>query len=56
MLNHLIEKFDLKAPAWDVASCFYDKDFDIESTYCAPFTIHHDGTATGKQLTGPYSS
>lgn len=56
MFNRLIKKFDLKASAWDVASCFYDKDFDIESTYCAPFTIHHNGNVTGKQLSGSYGS
>ncbi|EXL90144.1 hypothetical protein FOIG_16593 [Fusarium odoratissimum NRRL 54006] len=54
MFNHLIKKFDLKASAWDVASCFYDKDFDIESTYCAPFTIHHNGNVTEVSYTIRY--
>ncbi|QKD48498.2 uncharacterized protein FOBCDRAFT_236158 [Fusarium oxysporum Fo47] len=54
MFNRLIKKFDLKASAWDVASCFYDKDFDIESTYCAPFTIHHNGNVTEVSYTIRY--
>ncbi|KAF5264283.1 hypothetical protein FOXYS1_4940 [Fusarium oxysporum] len=54
MFNHLIKKFDLKASAWDVASCFYDKDFDIESTYCAPFTIHNNGNVTEVSYTIRY--
>jgi hypothetical protein len=48
MFNCLIENFDLKASPEDVASCFYDKDFDVESTYCAPLAIHYDGTVTGE--------
>lgn len=49
MFNCLIESFDLKASPEAVASCFYDKDFDVECTYCAPFSVHYDGTVTGKQ-------
>ncbi|KAI6760408.1 hypothetical protein HG530_009268 [Fusarium avenaceum] len=54
MFNCLIENFDLKASPEDVASCFYDKDFDVESTYCAPFTIQYEGTVTEVSYTIRY--
>ncbi|KIL84973.1 hypothetical protein FAVG1_11843 [Fusarium avenaceum] len=54
MFNCLIENFDLKASPEDVASCFYDKDFDVESTHCAPFSVHYDETVTEVSYTIRY--
>jgi hypothetical protein len=50
MLSFLVDKFNLKPSVWDVSSCFYAKDFDVESTFCVPFTLSQDGPITGKQL------
>lgn len=50
MLSFLVDKFKLKPSIWDVASCFYAKDFDVESTFCVPLTVSRDGPVTGKHL------
>ncbi|KAF5537496.1 zinc transport [Fusarium napiforme] len=46
MLSFLVDKFKLKPSIWDVASCFYAKDFDVESTLCVPFTQSRNGPIT----------
>ncbi|KAF4338227.1 zinc transport [Fusarium beomiforme] len=43
MLKFLVDKFHLKSSIWDISSCFYAKNFDIESTFCVPFTVSQDG-------------
>ncbi|KAF5230744.1 hypothetical protein FANTH_13736 [Fusarium anthophilum] len=54
MLSFLVDKFKLKPSVWDVASCFYAKDFDVESTFCVPFTVSHDGPITEVSYTIRY--
>ncbi|KLO82180.1 Uncharacterized protein LW93_9363 [Fusarium fujikuroi] len=44
-----IEPFHL-----DVASCFYAKDFDVESTFCIPFKVSRDGPITEVSYTIRY--
>ncbi|EWG54138.1 hypothetical protein FVEG_17252 [Fusarium verticillioides 7600] len=44
MLSFIVDRFELKSRIWDVASSFYAKDFDVESTFCIPFTVSRDGS------------
>ncbi|KAF5576378.1 zinc transport [Fusarium pseudocircinatum] len=50
----LVDKFKLSPSIWDVASCFYAKDFDVESTFCIPFTQSRDGPITEVSYTIRY--
>jgi hypothetical protein len=50
MLSFIVDRFELKSRIWDVASSFYAKDFDVESTFCIPFTVSRDGPIAGKQF------
>ncbi|KAF5568826.1 Mg2+ transporter like zinc transport [Fusarium phyllophilum] len=54
MLSFLVDKFKLNPSIWDVASCFYAKDFDVESTFCVPFTVSRDGPITEVSYTIRY--
>ncbi|KAF4948197.1 hypothetical protein FGADI_9825 [Fusarium gaditjirri] len=54
MLRFLIERFKLNPSIWDVASCFYAKDFDVESTFCIPFMVSRDGPITDISYTIRY--
>ncbi|SCO43017.1 uncharacterized protein FFMR_07173 [Fusarium fujikuroi] len=54
MLSFLVDKFKLKLSIWDVASCFCAKDFDVESTFCVPFTVSRDGPITDVSYTIRY--
>lgn len=54
MLSFLVDKFKLKPSIWDMASCFCAKDFDVESTFCVPFTVFRDGPITDVSYTIRY--
>ncbi|KAF0641053.1 hypothetical protein FPSE5266_06818 [Fusarium pseudograminearum] len=48
MFSFLTETFKLNSSVWDVSSCFYGKDIDVESTFCIPFTVSQNGSVTGQ--------
>ncbi|SCN92174.1 uncharacterized protein FFB20_12343 [Fusarium fujikuroi] len=54
MLSFLVDKFKLSPSIWDVASCFYAKDFDVESTFCIPFKVSRHGPITEVSYTIRY--
>ncbi|KAF6834743.1 hypothetical protein CMUS01_06060 [Colletotrichum musicola] len=43
MFDLLVKTFDLQSSVWDLASCFYARDSDVEDVFCIPFTEYRDG-------------
>jgi hypothetical protein len=54
MFSFLAETFNLNSSVWDLSSCFYAKDIDIESTFCIPFTLSKTGSVTELSYTFRY--
>ncbi|UZP46393.1 hypothetical protein NXS19_014205 [Fusarium pseudograminearum] len=54
MFSFLCEAFKLNSSVWDVSSCFYGKDIDVESTFCIPFTVFQNGSITELSYTIRY--
>ncbi|GKU19106.1 unnamed protein product [Fusarium langsethiae] len=54
MFSFLAETFNLNSSLWDLSSCFYAKDIDIESTFCIPFTLSKNGSVTELSYTFRY--
>lgn len=48
MFSFLTETVNLNSSVWDISSCFYEKDIDVESTFCIPFIVSQNGSVTGK--------
>ncbi|KAF6822268.1 hypothetical protein CPLU01_12128 [Colletotrichum plurivorum] len=43
MFDLLAEAFDLQSSVWDLATCFYERDSDLEDVFCIPFIEHRVG-------------
>ncbi|RGP76505.1 zinc transport [Fusarium sporotrichioides] len=54
MFSFLAETFNLNSSVWDLSSCFYAKDIDIESTFCIPFALSKNGSVTELSYTFRY--
>ncbi|KAF4446811.1 zinc transport protein [Fusarium austroafricanum] len=54
ILIFLAGTFNLNSSVWDVSSCFYSKDIDIESTFCIPLTLSQNGSVTELSYTIRY--
>ncbi|TDZ34983.1 hypothetical protein C8035_v010170 [Colletotrichum spinosum] len=44
MLELLIDDFELDQSLWDLASCFYTRNMDVEEVFCMPYTEKRSGT------------
>ncbi|ESU15681.1 hypothetical protein FGSG_09151 [Fusarium graminearum PH-1] len=54
MFSFLTETVNLNSSVWDISSCFYEKDIDVESTFCIPFTVSQNGSVTELSYTIRY--
>ncbi|KAF5242913.1 hypothetical protein FAUST_3080 [Fusarium austroamericanum] len=54
MFSFLTETFNMNSTVWNISSCFYGKDEDVESTFCIPFTMSQKGSVTEVSYTIRY--
>ncbi|EYB26801.1 hypothetical protein FG05_09151 [Fusarium graminearum] len=54
MFSFLTETVNLNSSVWDISSCFYEKDIDVESTFCIPFIVSQNGSVTELSYTIRY--
>lgn len=47
MLDLIASKYDLSSLFWELASCFYDRDLNIEEIFCLPFSEVRRGSSIG---------
>lgn len=48
MMEQLIDGFELGDLLWELASCFYVRNMDVEEVFCMPFTERRTGPVVGK--------
>ncbi|KAJ3955136.1 hypothetical protein N0V92_008346 [Colletotrichum tropicale] len=48
MMELLIDGFELGDFIWELASCFYVRNMDVEEVFCMPFTERRAGPIVGK--------
>ncbi|WXC53735.1 hypothetical protein QX201_013377 [Fusarium graminearum] len=54
MFSFLTETVNLNSSVWDISSSFYEKDIDVESTFCIPFIVSQNGSVTELSYTIRY--
>jgi hypothetical protein len=47
MLELIVSKHDITSSFWDLASCFYTRNIDVESAFCIPYTESRNGSIVG---------
>lgn len=47
MMELLIDGFELGESLWELASCFYVRNMDVEEVFCMPFTERRTGSVVG---------
>lgn len=47
MMEHIVSKHGLKSAFWDVPSCFYIRNLDVEEVFCIPYTELRNGANIG---------
>ncbi|KAJ5133679.1 uncharacterized protein N7443_004697 [Penicillium atrosanguineum] len=48
MLDMIASKYKLSSLFWELASCFYDRDLNIEEIFCLPFSEVRNGSSIGR--------
>ncbi len=50
MMSAMINAHDLSPSLWNVASCFYTRNLDLEDAFCVPLTLSTTGPWIGMWL------
>lgn len=49
MLDLIVTEHNFGTPFWQLASCFYRRNLDLEEAYCIPYTELRSGPFIGTQ-------
>lgn len=56
MLEVIVEEHSLGPSLWELSSCFYLRNQELEETFCLPYTHHTNGSSIGRLPFGHLSS
>lgn len=49
MIDLIAEKHDLDPSFWDLPSCFYSRNINVEDAFCIPYSQTRNGPWIGRQ-------
>ncbi len=47
MLDLVVARHDISSSFWDLPSCFYTRNLELEEGFCVPFSQSRDGPWIG---------
>jgi hypothetical protein len=48
MMDLVVSSFDIEESFWELPSCFYTRNLDLEEVHCVPYTETRKGSTIGE--------